>query len=164
MKPLPDIDQEHLNTAIGWLELGNQDEANDALEKISVAMRSHPDVLEARWLIYVTADMWEGALVISKVLTEVCPERSQSWLCHSECLRRCQGLEAAWQFLLPASLRFVDEPMLPYTLACYASQMGDYTEAEGWLRKAIDQGGDKVKKQALENPDLQPFWDGIRRL
>jgi hypothetical protein len=164
MSSLPNIDQEHLNSAIGWLELGNQEEANEELEKISSAMRSHPDVLEARWLVYVLADMWEGALVISKALTEVSPERAQGWLCHAECLRRCHGTQAAWEFLLPASLRFLNEPMFPYTLACYACQMRDYGEAEEWLRKALEQGGDKIKSQALENPDLEPFWERLQEL
>ena len=42
----------HLEAAQGWLELGNHEEANEELELIDAPLRSHPDVLEARWGIY----------------------------------------------------------------------------------------------------------------
>jgi hypothetical protein len=36
-------DSYHLEAAQGWLELGNHLEANEELEKISPALRIHPD-------------------------------------------------------------------------------------------------------------------------
>jgi hypothetical protein len=41
----------HLSAAIGWVGLGDWREANDELEKITQDLRSHPEVLEVRWLI-----------------------------------------------------------------------------------------------------------------
>jgi len=45
----------HPNAAVGWLGPGNWQEANEELEKITPAMRSHPDVLEVWWQIYAKA-------------------------------------------------------------------------------------------------------------
>ena len=50
--PLEPPDSIHLKAAEGWLELGNQPEANEELEKIAPELRVHPDVLEIRWQIY----------------------------------------------------------------------------------------------------------------
>lgn len=164
MSTLPDIDARHLRAATGWLELGNDVEANEELEKISPAMRSHPDVLETRWKIYAKAEMWEAAAVVSEALTRVVPERAQSWLSHSYSLRRSKGVQAAWDFLLKASLRFLDEPLLPYTLACYACQLGNLAESREWLLKAFEQSGDKLKIQAMHDPDLEPLLQQLGKI
>ncbi len=44
-----------LETADGWLELGNHVEANVELEKIAPQFRAHPEVLKVRWQIYAAA-------------------------------------------------------------------------------------------------------------
>ena len=46
VKPLPPDDARHLQTAEGWLELGNHIEANTCLEQIAPELRAHPEVLE----------------------------------------------------------------------------------------------------------------------
>ena len=43
-------------------------------------------------------------------------------------------------------------------MACYACVLGNKEEARGLLSKAIELGGDAVKTQALEDPDLQGVW------
>jgi hypothetical protein len=52
-------DTMHLSAAIGRLGLGDWSEANDELEKITPALRSHPDVLEIRRLIYSQTKKWD---------------------------------------------------------------------------------------------------------
>ena len=37
-------------------------------------------------------------------------------------------------------------------------ELGDKDEAHGLLSKAIELGGDAVKTQALNDPDLQGVW------
>jgi hypothetical protein len=48
MESLKPPDSHYLAAAQGWLELGNHFEANEELERITPAMRVHPDVLEIR--------------------------------------------------------------------------------------------------------------------
>ena len=43
-------------------------------------------------------------------------------------------------------------------MACYACVLGNKEEARGLLGKAIELGGDAVKTQALEDPDLEGVW------
>ena len=45
-------------------------------------------------------------------------------------------------------------------MACYACVLGNKEEARGLLSKAIELGGDAVKTQALNDPDLQGVWGG----
>lgn len=42
IKPIEPPDSIHLNTAIGWLELGNNLEAYEELDEIAPQMRVHP--------------------------------------------------------------------------------------------------------------------------
>jgi hypothetical protein len=49
MDPLPWPAQNHLQAAEGWLELGNAQEANQELERITPSLRAHPAVLDLRW-------------------------------------------------------------------------------------------------------------------
>jgi len=44
-------DKRHLETAEGWLDLGNYLEANEELGKVTASMRSHPEVLLSRWQV-----------------------------------------------------------------------------------------------------------------
>ncbi len=51
MKPLEPPDNHHLRAALGWIGLGNFQEANEELEKITPQLRAHPDVLTIRYEI-----------------------------------------------------------------------------------------------------------------
>jgi hypothetical protein len=51
MKPLGPPDRLHLETAQGWLELGNHGEATEELARIAPQMRAHPEVLKMRYEI-----------------------------------------------------------------------------------------------------------------
>ena len=43
-------------------------------------------------------------------------------------------------------------------MACYSCVLGNKDEARELLGKAIELGGDTVKAQALNDPDLQGVW------
>ena len=51
-----------------------------------------------------------------------------------------------------------DEYLVWDNMACYACVLGNKEEARGLLSKAIELGGDAVKTQALNDPDLQGVW------
>jgi tetratricopeptide (TPR) repeat protein len=67
-------DSNHLMAAEGWLELGNYEEANAELEKITAELRAHPDVLVVRWAIFAAAKKWEAALDIAAAIIRLVPE------------------------------------------------------------------------------------------
>ncbi len=164
----PDI--HYLSASIGWLELGCPEEAELELGQISAAEQCHPDVLEVRWVIFAQTKRWPAALEVARALVRRAPNRSSGWLHHAYTLRRASddgfhGLQQAWEALLPAYDKFPREPTIPYNLSCYACQMHHLDEARQWLRRAIRLGDrDKIKRMALEDPDLKPLWEEIPKL
>src|SRR5262245_13928258 len=149
----------HLEAAQGWLELGNHVEANEELERIAPALRSHPDVLAVRWDVYSKAGQWAAAVDFGKALTQLAPGRAGSWINFAFALHEMKRTQEAWGVLLPVATKFPRESTIPYNLACYAAQLGRLVEARDWLAQAFQVGNAKeLKLQALDDPDLAPLW------
>jgi tetratricopeptide (TPR) repeat protein len=165
MQRLEPPDTHYLSAAAGWLELGLPAEAEAELGNISAGQRSHPDVLEVRWVLFAQTKRWAAALEIARDLLQRAPNRSSGWLHNAYSLRRVAegGLKQAWDALLPAFEKFPTEPTIPYNLSCYACQMQQIEEARNWLFRALLIGDkEKIKRMALDDPDLKPLWDEIR--
>lgn len=161
----PDI--HHLSAAIGWLELGNPAEAKADLARVSVQNQNHPDVIEARWLIAAEQEDWQEGLRVARSLLEVAPERPSGWLHQAYALRRIPngGLPQAREALVSVFERFPNEPTIPYNLSCYDCQLGNLKLARTWLKRAMKVGGaETIKRMALNDPDLEPLWEEIRKL
>ncbi|MBI5383850.1 MAG: tetratricopeptide repeat protein [Verrucomicrobia bacterium] len=164
---LPPPDSHFLAAAIGWLELGNLPEAFAELDHLSATVRSHPDVLEVRWLLYAEAKDWAAGFRVAEELVQTDAGRSTGWLHRAYAARRMPGggLPAARDYLLPAATIFPKEAMIPFNLACYACQMHQLDEARKWLRQALRVGKkETIKSMALSDEDLKPLRDEIRRL
>jgi tetratricopeptide (TPR) repeat protein len=167
MQRLEPPDTHYFSAAIGWLELGDLVEAEADLNRISAQQQCHPDVLEVRWIILGQTKRWESALEISRTLLKLAPHRSSGWLHHAYSLRRAtkDGLKLAWDALLPAIEKFPREATIPYNLSCYACQMHQFEAARAWLSRALKIGDkEKIKQMALDDSDLQPLWEEIRKL
>jgi Flp pilus assembly protein TadD len=160
-------DSHYLNAALGWLGLGRRDDARAELERISLALQEHPDVLEAWWMLHAEERQWQTALEVARKILRVAPDRSSGWLHHAYALRRTPGgnLEQANEALKPAAKKFPHEPIISYNLACYACQLQRLDEARSWLCRALQLGGrEQVKRMALEDGDLEPLWEEIKQL
>jgi len=81
-----------LRPALGWLELGDWQSANDELENIEPQQRAHPYVLELRWQVYALAGKWDVAVELAEKLTEAkipdCTERAFKLACYACRLNR----------------------------------------------------------------------------
>ena len=167
MPKLEPPDTHHFSAAIGWLELGLPAEAKVELARIAPALQDHPDVLEVRWLVVAEEKHWEEGLRIAQALLQRAPKRSSGWLHQAYALRRVPGgsVVKAWEALLPACDKFPKEPVIPYNLSCYACQMQQLDTARLWFKRAVAVGGmEKIKRMALQDPDLEPLWAEIRAL
>ena len=152
----------YLSAAVGWLELGNKNEARDELHKISAEVRHHPDVLELEWTLASDAKDWEGCVEIGEVMVQTTPERAFGWVHRSYALHELGRTQEAWDALIPAAPRFPKEFLVPYNLACYAARLDNLDDARFWLSKAIIIAGlPKIKAMALQDSDLQPLWSEI---
>jgi len=147
------------------MELGDAHEAQEELARLSPAVTNHPDVLEVRWAVAAGQKDWAAALALARKLIESDPQRASGWLHQAYALRRVVGggLVAAWDALLPTIQKFPTEPTIPYNLACYACQLGQLDEARQWLKRARTVGDhSRIKRMALADPDLEPFWPEVR--
>ncbi len=155
---------------MGWLLLDNPHEALQELRQIHTLYRNHPDVLELQWTLQASQSDWLSCLKTGQMLVELAPERVSSWIHHAYALRRVdsQGLQRAWDALIPAADRFPRETIVPYNLACYACQKEDLTLAREWLKRAweiAERSGEKSRwmTMALLDPDLESLWSEIRQ-
>src|SRR5947209_7357308 len=103
MNPFPPPEYHHLKAAEGWLELGNHLEANEELENIPPALRSHPDVLQLRWQIYAKAKKWDACVDLGEALVKLAPDREISWIHRSVALHAQKRYQEAWELLEPAA-------------------------------------------------------------
>lgn len=160
----------HLNAAEGWLGLGNWKEAEVELAQIAEALRNHPEVLQARYLVESEAKRWDTCVEIGRTLVELMPGDSFGWINQAYALRRAAGgsVQAAYDALRPAVDRLKElEPVL-FNLACYACQLGKLDEAREWLEKcfaeAARHGRRKRRRlEALAETDLEPLWPEIKK-
>jgi len=149
------------------LELGNLVEARKELDLVQATHKTNPDVLEVRWVLSAREENWEGALQLARELIHAAPGRSSGWLHQSYALRRVPdgGVKKAWAALLPVFDKFPREPIISYNLSCYACQMQQMEAARVWLKRALFIGGkEKYKRMALQDHDLEPLWEEIKKL
>jgi predicted Zn-dependent protease len=166
MRSLEPRDRMHLDAAEGWLGLGNQIEANEELELITPEMRSHPDVLKARYDIHAKAKRWERCVDIAEAIMKFAPESPIGWIRRSLALRELKLTEKALEKLLPAVDEFPEEIGIYYNLACYECVLGNLGGAKLRLAEAFSlaqkQGCfDKWRFAALIDPDLEKLWGEI---
>jgi tetratricopeptide (TPR) repeat protein len=158
----PDI--HYLNAAAGWLELGNSDEALAEFERISPDYRNHPDVLGTEWVLRSERKEWARGLEITTQLMEISPNDPSSWIHYSYSLHELKQTREARAKLLPALEKFPDVATIPYNLACYACQLGNFDEARQWLDQAVRIKGKKaIKAMALKDADLAPMREEIEK-
>jgi tetratricopeptide (TPR) repeat protein len=165
MQKLEPPDSHHLNAAIGWLELGNPQEANAEWERIAEPNREHPEVVEVHWRIFAARKNWPAAWESACRLVRVAPDNPVGWINRSFSLHEMKRTQEAWDQLLPAAKEFPKVGIIPYNLACYACQLGQQALAEAYLAIAFSlDRKDEVKKMALNDRDLEPMWDYIKAL
>jgi len=158
-------DRHRLVAALGWMELGRPEEAEQELTPLLRRPRPHPDVLELQWAVLAAQQRWTEAVEVAEALIRIVPDRPSGWLHRAYALRRAPhgGLERAWAALLPAAAHFPRELLVAYNLSCYACQMGRLDEARHWLRQALELGDrEHVRRMALQDPDLEPLHPELK--
>ncbi len=154
-----------MKAAEGWLELGNNVEANEEWEKITASVRAHPEVLKVRWKIYAAAKKWEAALDISAALMQLAPEDPAGWENASYALDEMGRPGEARDSLLRVLDRFPKNAIMRYNIAVYECKTDRLDEAKLWLDEALELADSKVLKLVdPDDPDLEPLWKDIGEL
>jgi tetratricopeptide (TPR) repeat protein len=159
--PLEPPDQQYWQAAVGYVELGMFQEANDQLENIDPFNRAAPEVLGVRLAIYQGLKKWELMQQIAKRLKEFQPDNVQWTTSLAYATRRAYSIDVAMEILLDAEAKFPREAAIPYNLACYYCQLGEMEKAKRYLKEAFEIDLN-WRKAALDDEDLKPFWDSLQ--
>ena len=144
---------------MGWLELGNELEAQLELDRIDEGLRNHPEVLKVRWRICAKTNNLDSAVELARAIIQGqnCPILSRA-----ELLADSRSDRLSPDALDPLDAGFPLFFAIPYNMACYACQSGNLTEAWDWFQIATEMvTTDEARKLALRDPDLEPLWGKI---
>lgn len=149
-----------LEAALGYLQLGMFEDANEEIELLPSQEKLSPGVLHLRAAIYSEMKSWDLLQEISGFLADSLPDDPQHWIWLAYATRRTTGIPAAEAILLRALELHRGEAMIRFNLACYAAQTGRIEEARERLREAIllEPG---IRSVSLDDPDLQPLWEDL---
>ncbi len=148
----------NLQAAVGYLELGMLEEANNEIECIPPDQKNSSEVLGVRMEIYRAAEKWMLMATVARELLKRHQDQPLFWNHHAYAVRRSTGLEEAHKILSEALEKFPDDSTTIYNLGCYHCQLGD-------LESAKERVGDAIKLDpqwkihALNDPDLEPLWE-----
>lgn len=162
--PLSDADNRRFLAAQGWFGLGNLTEATAELERIDPQSRAHPEVLELRVAIFLSAKHWQSAFEVADSLVRLAPHRLRGWLARSETLHGLgRTREAAQQLGLAMGTEHSGRWEVKYALAQYACQEQRFKAAYAFLKDALDTAeSPDLRLKALDDPLLEPLWARIR--
>ncbi len=153
----------YLNAAEGFLELGMFEEAHDELERMPAEDRYRPEVYATRLGVFLKLEKWEAAEVCAKHLTRVWSDQSGWWCAWAFATRRSVSVEAAEKILIQALVRFPEDALIYYHLACYTCVMGRTREAKSLFAEAINRD-ESYLQDALDEADLKAIRDEIGRM
>lgn len=154
----------YMQAARGWLELGMAPSALQELNRFDAQLEGHPDVLLLRWEIHAAIGNWDEAYQAAQNLIQSVPEELKGWLNCSEALKHMDGggVQSAYEALLSGAKNFRENYLFHLSLARYACLAGKIEVARHWLKCAGQLGS--VKKLALDEPDLEPIWEDVKKL
>lgn len=124
-KNLPHPDHHHLEAAEGWFELGNLQEANEELERITPQLKAHPLILELRYKIYTEAGRQDMAVEVDKGMSELMPDNPWGHFHMAFSLHELKRTQEAYDTLIPVVDKFPTEWLMLYNLACYSCQLAE---------------------------------------
>ena len=119
--PLEPPDQQYWQAAVGYVELGMFEDANDQLEKIDPFNRAAPEVLAVRLAIYQGLKKWELMREIARRLADFQPDNIQWVTSYAYATRRAEAIPAAKEILLNPSRNFPKRRLVSSPLCCFTS-------------------------------------------
>jgi predicted Zn-dependent protease len=149
-----------LQPAIGYLQLGMMEEANEVIEALPHEAKTEKIVLELQVEIYGRTASWQQMREVAGFLAHEWPEDSQHWISLAYATRRCRSIAEAELILLQAVKLHPREPMIHFNLACYAAQTGELAAARERLAQA-EMLYPSARVMALKDPDLKPLWPDL---
>lgn len=160
-------DNHHFDAAVGWLTLGNKDDARAELEALSKANRSQTEVLALEWRLLAAERRWEEAAEVAEKRLRKGADQPEAWIERSYALHEIRRTREALDKLLPAATLFPKVSTISYNLACYTCQLGETAAARRWLKKALHASRNPSERKlrilaAQQDRDLEPLWGELK--
>lgn len=125
-----------IRAADGYLDLKMLKEAEAELQDVPVGFRTELPYLFVVSRLCFDAQNWEKAAQVGALIQRQQPDEVGAWVNYAFAVRRHSGIADAELILQEALERFPEEAIVPYNLACYASQQGAFDSADVYLTKA----------------------------
>lgn len=155
--PLSTTDQLHLNTAAGFLHIGDAMAAWHELEEIEPKHRADTEVLSLRLDACRKLAKWELAEELSRLLIAREPQNVMHVVALAEVMGHREGPVAAAAVYEFAIDRFPDFAPLRVSLAVELVKAGQVEDAKKVLKVAFELDPD-LRLVALDHPGLEAIW------
>ena len=155
--PLSDTDQLHLNTAAGFLQIGEPVDAWNELEEIAPQARAQTEVIVVRLAVCRALKMWELAEEISRTLIRREPGNVMHVVALAEVMGKREGPVAAAAVYEFAIERFPDFAPLRVSLAVELVKAGQIEDAKRVVKMACELDPD-LRLLVLDHPGLSVIW------
>jgi tetratricopeptide (TPR) repeat protein len=155
--PLSSTDQLHLNTAAGFLQIGEPVDAWNELEEIAPQARAQTEVIVVRLAVCRALKMWELAEEIARTLIRREPHNVMHVVALAEVMGKREGPIAAAAVYEFAIDRFPDFAPLRVSLAVELVKAGQIEDAKRVVKMAIKLDPD-LKLVVLDHPGLSAIW------
>lgn len=155
--PLSPTDQLHLNTAAGFLQIGEPMDAWTELERITPLNRAKTGVLTVRLAVCRALQKWELAEEIARTLIRREPGNVMHVVALAEVMGHREGPTAAAAVYEFAIDRFPDFAPLRISLAVELVKAGQLEDAKRVLKVAFELDPD-LRLVALDHPGLSAIW------
>ena len=143
-----------LNAAVGYLNLGMPQDAWNELEDIDAKDRPRSEVLKVRVEVCRALESWEMMAEVSNHLRKIEPDEVGHSLNQAYANRRFKSEAEAAEILSMALLRYYDDALVRYNLACYWCVMGRVEEATEMLGTACTRD-ESLRELAEADEDLE---------
>ena len=155
--PLSPLDQLHLNTAAGFLQIGEPMDAWNELEMITPLHRAKTEVLTVRLAVCRALKDWEQSEEIARTLIRREPHNVMHVVALAEAVGHREGPAASAAVYEFGVEEFPDFPMLRVSLAVELVNAGQMEEAKRVVKIACELDPD-LKLVVLDHPGLEGIW------
>jgi len=150
-------DQLHLETAAGFLQLGDAMDAWNELEKIAPLNRAQTNVLTVRLAVCRALKNWELAEELARTLIKREPKNIMHVVALAEVMGHREGPVAAAAVYEFAVDRFPDFAPLRVSLAVELVKAGQIDDAKRVVKMACELDPD-LRLVVLDHPGLSAIW------
>jgi hypothetical protein len=158
--PMTEDDQLHLATAHGFVKRKEWLEAHAALEGMSPELRTAPEVLALKVVIFHGLARWEMMEIVAKDLVNGLPGETYWMVTWIIAKRKLDGDELVDSILGDYIPALGTNGMTHYALGKLAFSMGDDKTASAFFKRAFTIAPE-LRLRALDDVELDRYWEGL---